>query len=366
MSTTKNLKIIRSGVLGQYDRNDWPFTVSWSITGRCPYRCSYCYERDSPKRSIEPDLMTLISAIPRIKKALDNPLKKNKQLRIRLFGGEPTSHKSFIPLLYELRSHFPNASFSCLSNAYRPLSFMEKVLDIDPNFIFNISIHFESVDEGSLLEKIAFLTEKKACGGLSLQFLPSYRIRIRNFAEILTKNFPNRPFSLQFLRSRESGFKELMSDYTFEDHEWAKSISKQNNIVYFIDYIDNNKKIYRRTFTFQEAFHPQLSNFKGAHCIWSMQRLTINENGVMSTGFCLPNPRINIFVDDYNCDELNTEVPKICNSNFCKCQGMRDAAKFFDSEYAPIYLGGKKELSHDTIEFAPYPDENHWREQCKN
>lgn len=347
------LTAVRSGVVGQYDSNDWPFVVSWSITGRCPYHCSYCYESNSPKRSVEPDLATLVAAMPRLKAALAVPLAEKRRINIRLFGGEPTAHRDFLPLLCELRKHFPSARFSCLTNGYRPLSFFREILSIDPHFIFNISVHFETLNEDSLIKKVALLTKKNANISLSLQFLPAARSRVRLLAERIRHDFPDVPLTIQFLRSRESSFKELYAEYTPEDYTLAET--EQSYHRYFIDYIDARKKIYRRIFTFHEAFHEELSNFKDAWCIWPMQRLTINENGFMMTGFCLANPRINIFSKDYTSINFNMSAPAVCVSDFCKCRGMRDAAKFFAPEFAPLYLGGRAEFAHDKVYWQPYP-----------
>lgn len=351
---TEKLTIVRSGVIGQYDRNDWPFVVCWSITGRCPYKCSYCYESNSPKRSVEPELAVLVAAMPRLKSALATPILENRSLEIRLFGGEPTAHQSFLPFLGELRRHFPYARLSCLTNGYRPLSFFKDVLSIDSYFKFGISVHFESMDEASLMKKLDFLTTNDANISLYLQFLPAERSQVRLFAEQIFRTFPQVPLNINFLRSRETGFKELLPEYTTEDHAWAESIRQTIEPIYFIDYTDTQKKIYRRVFTFHEAFNDELSNFKGAQCIWPMQRLTINENGFMTTGFCLSKHRINIFKNDKEI-KIDTSSPATCVSDFCKCRGMRDAAKYFNSQFAPIYLGGATMLAHDKIDYQSYP-----------
>lgn len=354
LTENKKFTIVRSGVIGQYDRNDWPFVISWSITGRCPYNCSYCYESNSPKRTIEPGFDTLVAAMPRLKVALA-PISENRPLEIRLFGGEPMAHQSFLPLLGELRRHFPYARLSCLSNGYRPLSFFKKILSIDPYFKFGISVHFENINEDSLMKKLHFLTAREANISLSLQFLPTRRSQIRLLSERICRDFPKIPLSIQFLRSRESGFKELFAGYTTEDHVWAESVRQTIEPTYFIDYIDTQKKIYRRIFTFHEAFHDELSNFKGAQCVWPMQRITINENGFMMTGFCLAKQRINIFKNNDTVIKLNTSAPAICVSDFCKCRGMRDAAKFFNPKFAPLYLGGEEMFAHDKVDWQPYP-----------
>ena len=116
---------------------------------------------------------------------------------IRLFGGEPLAHKSFLPFLSALRDNFPAAELGCLSNVYRPLSFFRKLLAIDPGFSFSFSVHFEAVKEKDLLEKIAFIGSQKAPMHLQLQFLPAARERARKLVEILRRDFPDVKYSIQ-------------------------------------------------------------------------------------------------------------------------------------------------------------------------
>lgn len=349
------LKIVRSGAIDQYENPELPFSICWSITGRCPYQCSYCYEKDKQKRSIEPSIDDLLDAIPRIKNFI-RPIKK--EIHFMLFGGEPTAHKHFLKFVSELKNNFPNAKLSFLSNAYRPVSFFKSLNNIDPDFIYNFSAHFENLKDDIFFEKIAFLSDAKANIAISLQFLARERERIKEFAEKIRINFPRVKLFVQFLRTKESGFKKLASDYTVDDHIWAMNIANYSSKNYFIDYIDECEKIYRRQFTFDEAFLPELSNFKGAHCVWPMQRITINENGNVTTGFCLPKPSFNIFAKHHHEISLNIMQPAICTHDFCSCLGMRDAAKFYDAKFAPQYLGGHTNLSANNISYLPLPDDN--------
>lgn len=341
-------RIIRSGALDAYDNNDFPFTLSWVVTGKCPYHCSYCYESDRPRRQIEPDLSKLLIAMARLKPIL-KPIEKERQLRIILFGGEPLAHKSFLPFLQALRENFPTAIPSCLSNAFRPLDFFKSIVAIAPNFNFSFSVHFESLCEEVFLEKLRFLQECGSNCHLSIQFLPSMRERVKEFTEFINKQFPTFRVTIQFLRTRESGFKEHFKEYTEDDFEWAKSIEgKHKKTIYFIDYLDSHQKLQRKTFTFQEAFKPELSNFKGAHCVWNMRRLRLTESGWLDFGFCIRKPRVNLFDENYSPIDFNIHQPVICDKDFCYCHGMRDVPKFFDPDYAPLYLGGKTSVTNPT------------------
>ena len=205
-----NLKMIRAGCLHTYDTEEQTLTISWDVTGRCPYNCSYCYERNNlQKRKMEPRIESLTQGISNLKQLLP----ETRKVRFYLFGGEPTAHRDFLPFIRHLRENFPDAQLSCTSNLFRNLDFLKQLYAIDENFYYGVSVHFEYAKEDILWEKIDFLAKQKRKGNISLQFLPAARQRIQNFARRLQETYPELPLRIQFLRSPESNFKKHFSDY---------------------------------------------------------------------------------------------------------------------------------------------------------
>lgn len=354
-----NLKIVRSGTLHAYDKEESTLVVRWDITGRCPYKCSYCYEGENPaKRKIEPSLEDMVKAMPKLSRIVP----AQKKLHFALFGGEPTAHRDFFPFITELHTNFPDAEISCLSNLFHNIDFLKKLYNIVPDFIYNVSVHFEYFSE-KIWEKISFLAAQKRKGTIFLQFLPSERKNVRELAQRIRDTYPEFLLEIQFLRSRESNFRHHFSEYTEDDYIWARQFMQQQELpVYFIDYIDENLpgKIFRRTFTFLDAFHTGLSNFQGAHCTFSMQRLTILLNGNLQTNFCLPTyeggVKENIYRDTSWPQATATLLrPAVCIKEHCACRGMRDAAKWFDPRFAPVYFGGDPALAHDAVAYEELP-----------
>ena len=91
-----NLKMIRAGCLHTYDTEEQTLTISWDVTGRCPYNCSYCYERNNlQKRKMEPRIESLTQGISNLKQLLP----ETRKVRFYLFGGEPTAHRDFLPFI---------------------------------------------------------------------------------------------------------------------------------------------------------------------------------------------------------------------------------------------------------------------------
>lgn len=358
-SSDNGLRLIRSGLLGSYDNFDkTPFTVSWSITGRCPYKCSYCYEVDSPKRSIESKLADLLLAIPRLKKIISPIFSTGREIEIRLFGGEPTYHRDFFEIVRNLHESFPGVKLFSLSNGYRPISFFKKLFDIDASYKFNFSVHFESFKEAEFLNKVTFLHERNSIDRITIQFIPSYRQKVKEFTYKFRKIFPNIRSTIQLLRSKENNFKALDRNYTEEDLTWTKRMNEEGvggNHKYFIDLIDSSGKIYRKTFTFEEAHLPELSNFRSLNCVYPMRFFTIDEHGNAYRNFCLRKPSVNLYSIDYQEVDFDLGKPTKCISNFCVCRPMRNAPKYLSPEYAPLALGGKCDLSHDIVNISELP-----------
>lgn len=345
-----NLKIVRAGKLHTYDTEPPKLTVRWDVTGRCPYHCSYCYERNHPKRKMEPTLENLVQGISSLKRLLP----ENKKIQFYLFGGEPTAHRDFLTFIKHLRESFPDAQLSCTSNLFRNLDFLKQLYAIDENFSYGVSVHFEFASEDALWEKISFLAKQKRKAAISLQFLPAARERVRALAKRIRETYPELSLNIQFLRSPESNFRKHYSDYTAEDYSWAQQLTPENAPTYFIDYIDEAQpgKIFRRKFLFMEAFHPELSDFYGARCTYPMQRLAITLNGELITNFCLPAFKENLYQDtSWPRAVAAIREPAVCTSHNCPCKGMRAAAKWFDPRFAPVYCGGEPALAHDAVDY---------------
>lgn len=337
-------KIVRSGVIDKYDVEESVIDVTWVITSSCPYKCSYCYERDTHGRKSDPKLSDFARAIPRLSEILSH-LPHGKQFQIRLFGGEPTYHDKFLPLVHLLRSELPDAMLSCFTNLFKPVSFLENILQIVPDFKFDISVHFEYLKEEQLLKKLDFLSEAGVFVNLYIQFLPKENARVIKLAEIIRERFPEFSLFIQFLRSRESGFKKLMEEYSPRDHELVRQYCSNSEPRYFIDYLNEKGQLFRKEFTFNEAFSAELSNFKSLYCAWPMRRLTISANGIARTGFCLPKNSISLYGETWP-EEIPRffSQPAICSRDFCICRGMRDAPKWSDIEFAPAYMQGKQNI----------------------
>jgi organic radical activating enzyme len=99
------------------NKENW-FLISWTLTNKCNYRCSYC-----------PDILhngtTGYPAWETVKNFVENFKIKNKNICYRLSGGEPTYWKHFIDLAKMVYDQ--GHTFSFLTNGSRPVEYFKEI-----------------------------------------------------------------------------------------------------------------------------------------------------------------------------------------------------------------------------------------------
>ena len=92
-------------------KENW-FLITWDLSNKCNYRCSYCPSMFNDGSSGWPELETVQDFVKNINNQLSY-----KDICFRISGGEPTYWKHFIDFAKVVKSH--NNSFSFLSNGSR-------------------------------------------------------------------------------------------------------------------------------------------------------------------------------------------------------------------------------------------------------
>lgn len=123
-------------------KENW-FLVSWTLSNKCNYRCSYCPEHLHNGSTGQPRWETVESFV----KNFNVP---NKDICYRLSGGEPTYWKHFIDLakLVKEQGH----TFSFLTNGSRTVDYYKTISQYTDGFI--ISYHPEYADVKHIIEII--------------------------------------------------------------------------------------------------------------------------------------------------------------------------------------------------------------------
>jgi organic radical activating enzyme len=121
-------------------KEDW-FLVSWTLSNKCNYRCSYCPEHLHSGYTGQPQWET-------VKRFVENFKQPGKQICYRLSGGEPTYWKHFLDLakLVKEQGH----TFSFLTNGSQGADYYNTISKFTDGYI--ISYHPEYADVNHISE----------------------------------------------------------------------------------------------------------------------------------------------------------------------------------------------------------------------
>jgi organic radical activating enzyme len=115
-------------------KENW-FLISWNLSNKCNYRCSYCPDELHNGTTGWPEW----SLVEKFINDLDIP---GKHICFRISGGEPTYWKHFIDLAKLVKSK--GYTFSFLTNASRPLEYFKEISQYTDGII--LSYHPEYAD----------------------------------------------------------------------------------------------------------------------------------------------------------------------------------------------------------------------------
>lgn len=110
-------------------KNDW-FMVSWILSSKCNYRCSYCPSFLHDGKAPGPDVVTAKKFI----KELNGQL-TNKKICYRFSGGEPTYWKHFLDLADYIKQQ--GNYFSFLSNGSRDVAYFKAMAEFADGLILS-------------------------------------------------------------------------------------------------------------------------------------------------------------------------------------------------------------------------------------
>lgn len=128
--------------------------IEWNMSKRCNFRCSYCDEFTSDRKS--PHLPFDVA-----KKAIDKILIKtqDKQIKVNLTGGEPTVNPEFEKILSYM--YEKNIDVGVITNGSRTLEFYKGIMPKLKSFImsYHMEYHNREVLPENILELKKFIKE---------------------------------------------------------------------------------------------------------------------------------------------------------------------------------------------------------------
>lgn len=145
-------------------KENW-FLVSWTLSNKCNYRCSYCPEHLHNGYTGQPQWET-------VKRFVETFKQPGKEICYRLSGGEPTYWKHFLDLakLVKEQGH----TFSFLTNGSQSVDYYDSISKFTDGYI--ISYHPEYADVNHISE---IVKQSKCSVFINLMLSPD------NFNEML-------------------------------------------------------------------------------------------------------------------------------------------------------------------------------------
>jgi organic radical activating enzyme len=124
------------------ENENW-FLVSWTLSNKCNYRCSYCPEHLHNGSTGQPQWET-------VKRFVENFKVPGKSICYRLSGGEPTHWKNFLDLAKLIKDQ--GHTFSFLTNGSKSVDYYKTISQYTDGYI--ISYHPEYADVNHIVEVI--------------------------------------------------------------------------------------------------------------------------------------------------------------------------------------------------------------------
>lgn len=153
------------------------FLVSWTLSNKCNYRCSYCPQHLHSGYTGQP----LWTTVERFIKNFSVP---GKEICYRISGGEPTYYKHFIDMAKAIKNS--GHIFSFLTNGSQSVEYYSEINPYTDGLI--LSYHHEYCDVKHFVE-IANLMNGKVV--VNLMLTPDNFNEIMNVAQYMYDNAPN-------------------------------------------------------------------------------------------------------------------------------------------------------------------------------
>lgn len=279
------------------NKENW-LLVTWDLSNKCNYRCSYCPSMFNDGSSGWP----VWSDVKNFIHNLNN--QTNKEICFRISGGEPTYWKHFIDMAGCAKSH--SNYFSFLSNGSRDVDYFKSISSLTDGLI--LSFHPEYANPDHFIE----ISKVMDCPvAVNLMLTPS------NFADMLTlaKHMYNN--SNMAIWPKVVLDKQTMSNdvapYTLEQREQIK------NWKYFRKLDDS--KIHRGEILLDgvkvsanDLILQGLNKHNGWTCYSGVDQINISFDREIYRADCQVGGVIGT-IKDFTLPTL----PQICNKSSCNC-----------------------------------------------
>ena len=291
------------------------FCLDFRLTSKCNYNCWYCTDMHNNKEK------TLIFSIKNYKELIT---KLDQDIRLFLYGGEPTLHPQFIDIV---KCSQENLSKNSIIEIQTNLSFPTKKLELliskdimnypgKPTIKFLVSYHYGECSFKNFIKNCLILYRHKLLDQVAVMYQKKHEEIIMKNMKIMKNMFTKT--SVELLPTLCGSVKENM-ERPYEDidnfYKNKKALELAKNSYSFKKRLKVTLKD-GSTFLVSsfDLWHNRQNTFRNMVCHVGLERLIINSNGNVYHCFN------NLF--DENTDPLfniNDKIPEKINFKKIKC-----------------------------------------------
>ncbi len=280
------------------NKKDW-FLITWDLSNKCNYRCSYCPSQFNDGSSGWPSWANVKNFIKTINEQLPS-----KNICFRISGGEPTYWKHFLEFA-ECAKTYGN-SFSFLSNGSRDLVYFNLINPFTDGMI--LSYHPEYTSKEHFVE----ISKAMSCPiAVNLMLTPD------NFSEMLTVA------DYLYHNSTMAIWPKIVLDKVSMSNDVAPYTTKQQETIKNWAYFRklNDTKIHRgelllngQVVTANDLILQNLNKHSGWTCWSGLDQINISFEGDIYRADCQVGGSIGNIRNF-----ILPSKPQICNKEFCTC-----------------------------------------------
>jgi MoaA/NifB/PqqE/SkfB family radical SAM enzyme len=259
------IEILEFGLKEMIDNPNLIF-IYWYLTGKCNYKCDYCdIFRDEKLQDWEIKQQTINFL---------NHLNKSRDLRVLLYGGEPTIDPDLPKILKSLDSYI-----RLFTNFSKPLNYWKNIADIREDMTLTISYHLNHQDPNNFLKKMTYLIEKTNINKIRLKVMADSRykeesIEIYKFYKNLWINEPRYECFIDLILANLQG--DVGAKWSEEDMDWY--IPLQDYKTIYVKYKENGL-IKENEFAWNEMRMQMIDSNNYYICTAGVNLLYIESNG---------------------------------------------------------------------------------------
>lgn len=253
------------------DKENW-FLVSWTLSNKCNYRCSYCPEHLHSGYTGQPEWTT-------VERFIKN-FKVEKEICYRISGGEPTYWKHFLDMakLVKEQGHI----FSFMTNGSQSVEYYREISKYSDGIMITFHPEYAS------LEHIKDIANNVTCPvAVNLMLVKDKFNSLVNVADYLYRNTRNLAVWPKVIldKSNPDNITNEPTDYTQEQLDIIK------NWPYFRKLSDN--KLHRGNILYNgektdanQLILNQLNRHRGQQCYGGLDMINIDMWGNMYRSDC--------------------------------------------------------------------------------